>query len=44
MNNTLALIKREHAKWLYVKITVVQFAYNVEEILNDAGGVSDVES
>ncbi len=34
MNNTLALIKREHAKWLYGKITVVQFAYNVEEILN----------
>lgn len=34
MNNTLALIKREHAKWLHGKITVVQFAYNVEEILN----------
>lgn len=41
MNNALALIKREHAKWSHGKITVVQFAYNVEEILNDAGGGSD---
>ncbi|WP_301402064.1 hypothetical protein [Staphylococcus haemolyticus] len=32
--NKLVLIKREHAKWLNDKITVVQFAYNVEEILN----------
>ncbi|WEN68771.1 hypothetical protein MT340_009140 [Staphylococcus sp. NRL 16/872] len=30
--NKLGLIKREHAKWLHGKITVVQFAYNVEEI------------
>lgn len=42
--NKLGLIKREHAKWLHGKITVVQFAYNVEEILNNAGGGSDVES
>lgn len=33
--NKLGLIKREHIKWLHGKITVVQFAYNVEEILND---------
>lgn len=33
--NKLGLIKREHAKWLHGKITVVQFAYNVEEILNN---------
>lgn len=32
--NKLVLIKREHAKWLNDKITVVQFAYNVEKILN----------
>lgn len=30
----LGLIKREHAKWLHGEITVLQFAYNVEEILN----------
>ena len=33
--NKLNLIKREHAKWLSDKITVVQFAYNVEKILNN---------
>lgn len=33
--NKLDLIKREHAKWLNDKITVVQFAYNVEKILNN---------
>ena len=32
--NKLNLIKREHAKWLYDEITVVQFACNVEKILN----------
>ncbi|PNZ31288.1 Uncharacterised protein [Staphylococcus petrasii] len=31
----LGLIKREHDRWLHGDITVVQFAYNVEEILND---------
>ena len=31
----LGLIKREHARWLHGDITVVQFAYNIEEILND---------
>lgn len=33
--NKLVLIKREHAKWLNDKITVVQFAYNVEKVLNN---------